>query len=188
MEADESELITLADLIVGKGVTVGVLATAIETHGIQGFDRFGRFRSWPPDSDGAKRALELLAIQWAHPDGYDEMSPADHDQGDTEYSNFGWPRGELPDFKALSRDVIVAPARPQSVKKRENAELAIIGMLLRFIRGELSRNKHPDFSSEAELINVLDDQRDSGRYPGLSRSNLAGKFAAAKKVLQDREG
>lgn len=58
-----------------REITTGTLATAIETGGIDGWDRYGRFRSLKSDSAEAKEALDLLAAQAAYMGEPDTRSP-----------------------------------------------------------------------------------------------------------------
>jgi len=58
-------------------VGTGILATAIEQHGIQGWDRYDRFVDFKPDSSEAHLALDLLAAQaaWSRDESDDTPSP-----------------------------------------------------------------------------------------------------------------
>ena len=61
----------------------------------------------------------------------------------------------------------------------------IIAALLDCISGKLPGiDKHPSFSSEAKLIEAIDDH--FAGYSGLSKSNLSRKFPEAKRRLQSR--
>ena len=60
-----AKLITFFDLL-SAGYTVAQLASAVEAHGATGWDRFGRFGSFPPKSEGSRQALDALADYVAH--------------------------------------------------------------------------------------------------------------------------
>ena len=55
------EFLSLAKLLTQRKVSVAALATAIESHGVYGWDRFGRLKEFKSDSKGAGKALDLLA-------------------------------------------------------------------------------------------------------------------------------
>jgi len=67
------KLKTFYDLLL-EGKTVAQLATAVETHGVTGWDRFGRFGEFghPSKSDGAVAALEVLASYFKYEEQFYE--------------------------------------------------------------------------------------------------------------------
>lgn len=68
--------------------------------------------------------------------------------------------------------------------KAETTYLHIIASLLGYIKGEVpSINKHPEFTNEAKLIEVLAEQY--AGYPGMSTRTLQDKFAKAKKKIAE---
>ena len=111
------------------------------------------------------------------------MAPIDHEDGTGVYCNYGWPTDELPDFSTIEAGQPLAPERPKANAKTQSATLAIVGVLLQFIKGELGTQPHPEYESEAKLIGLLVDQR--GHYHGIGERNLIDKFAAAKRQLKD---
>ena len=175
------EYIQMYDLLRSRGISPGTLATAIEKVGIYGWDRYGRFKHFAHDSPWAVPAFNALAGQAQHDDPA-SMEPIDHDDGTGVYCRYGWPADKLPDFAAIEAGAPPAPERPGVNAKSENSTLAIVGGLLEFIKGELGTRPHPEFASEAQLIELLADQLKG--YPGTSRRNLQDKFAAAKKLLE----
>lgn len=184
----DDKQVRLRDLwtLLDEGVSTGTLATAIEQGGIWGWDRYARFTRFEPASPHAGKALDLVAAQaaWSQSGGPDDQSPVDEAVGpDNPFVLFGWPEDNVPDFGAIESGQTKVP-RPQSVAKSENANLAIIGHLLAFIQGKLTPRSHPDYGSEADLIKLLSDY--NGQFPGLGRSNLQAKFAAAKRHLNER--
>lgn len=161
----------------------GTLATAIERSGIYGWDRFMRFRKFAPNSPEAAQALDALARQAQHdPDDRENQPPVERDDGTGSFYSFGWPRDKLPEFAAIEGEDADAPAPPRRGSLRtENATLAIVGGLLAFIFGELGNKRHPDFRSENQLIEFLEEKCKG--YGGLSKRNLQDKFAAAKALM-----
>jgi len=66
--------------------------------------------------------------------------------------------------------------------RAETTYLNIIGALLEVVSGKSpGMSKHPDFISEAKLI----EHFSNFNMPGLSKSNLELKFAEAKKIFSD---
>lgn len=59
------KLKTFYDLLV-EGKTVAQLATAVETHGVSGWDRFGRFGQFAPSprSEAAARRRRIWQLAW----------------------------------------------------------------------------------------------------------------------------
>lgn len=65
--------------------------------------------------------------------------------------------------------------------RAETTYLNIIGALLEFVKGEAPDiKKHPNFISEAKLIEIFSNYE----IPGLSKPTLEKKFAAAKKSFK----
>jgi hypothetical protein len=63
-EWDERSFLSLFDLYRIK-TRISTLATAIERHGIQGWDRYGRFKTFKAEQPEAQAALDALATQLA---------------------------------------------------------------------------------------------------------------------------
>jgi hypothetical protein len=99
-------------------------------------------------------------------------------------------------YKALKKEKEDIEAERNSLKSMvdkagepgERAEITyqnIIAALLDCIGGNLPNiKKHPSFSSEAKLIEFIDEHYRG--YNGLSKSNLSRKFPEAKKSLQSQ--
>ncbi len=67
--------------------------------------------------------------------------------------------------------------------RAETTYLNIIATLLDYINGNIPGiEKHPSFSSEAKLIQDIDQFFDG--YPGLSESTLSRKFPEAKRSIK----
>jgi hypothetical protein len=77
-----------------RGVPTGVLASIIESHGIETYDRYGRFGK--TDKDGEAVALALLAAMntWEFSEPRfmaDPRSPLELEEGDySDFDKFGW--------------------------------------------------------------------------------------------------
>ncbi len=104
--------LSLADLI-RINTSVATLATAIETFGIQTYDRFGR--RVPATDEGPEgkvsktRALNLLATYYADLRNPDREEPFDNEGWfgyDSPLLEFGWPADEAPKFETYSGEVV----------------------------------------------------------------------------------
>jgi hypothetical protein len=186
-EWDERTFLSLADLI-GIGKRVSTLAEAIERHGVQGWDRYGRFKTFKPSDPEAKNGLDFLARQyeWNCNGGNcqeDSCSPSDDYEG--EGQTLGWYDDEHPDFEAIAAEKTGEnPPRPKGkTGYRPDAMHGIIGGLLMFIRGELDGEKkqHPAYKSQEDLARLLADELKG--YPGLSLRNIQDKFATANRAI-----
>ena len=166
-----------------RGISPGTLATAIESGGIYGWDRYGRFKRFEANAPEVHPALNALAGQAQHEDDPDSPSPM-FDEGTDAFNRFGWPANELPDFAAIEAGMPPAPPRPQPSRRSEDATLAIVGALLDFIKGKVgeSRKAHPSYESETQLAELIAGEL--GEFPGLSKSNLQKKFTLAKKLIE----
>jgi hypothetical protein len=183
-----SEFVTL-DALLSEGRHTGVLATAIENYGIQGYDRYNRFKDFDKGSDDEKAALDLLAeyVEGSYDralygqDVDDDSLAADY----SPYKRYGWLRTKLPDFDKSGPEApygTVPPVTKPKGRSDEPGNLAVIGSLLLVIRGgKYGIEAHPDFKSEAALIDFLAEMIG---YPGMSPRTLQTKFAIAKRVLE----
>ncbi len=177
------------------GVTEGALATAIEKEGVYTWDRFGRFRCFKPPAPEAESVLSVLANVYARysSDAPDDLDDGDDDSPDSLLRLCGWPKPKLPDFRSIegSEPVVSMPpesTRPTPGAKLVRADLALIGGLLLFIKGELGNKRHPDFQTEDDLINVLELELSNLRLVGASQRTIIDKFSAAKKLLAEARG
>lgn len=194
MESDDSELTwqDLAHWLTVGGVSEATLASAIEQYGIWGFDRFGRFRQFPPESADKVQTQELtevfdaLAANYAASQEQGAPLPAYDLWGTEVYCRFGWPAEKAPDFKAIAaQQSATVPTRIVRAAhgKRQGNDLRLIAALLEFIQGICTHNKHPDFTSEAALRAFL-VKRFNG-YSGFGERHLQAVFAQAKRAFED---
>lgn len=191
--APAGSFLSLVRLLFQHQLAHGTLASAIEQTGVFSWDRYGRFRHFEAHSPEALQALELLARTYAaslSADGSD-LDGAFFDEEslrDSGGENFGWPAQQAPDFATIAKglQLVTQPRRSQSVQpKTDNANLAIILALLRFIKGELNNRPHSDYSSEAQLIEQIAPHM--VEYPWVSVRNLKDKFARAKNLIPRSE-
>ena len=189
IDVNEDELVSLAHLIAAKKLEPGTLATAIENQGIEGWDRYNRFRQFKgPDDENVRKALDALAREAAFNSeisyGDHERSPANecYDDGEGIFWRYGWRQESMPDFAAIEAVDTGLPSRsPTNSTKANNASLAIIGALLRYIRGELGTAPHPDWRGQAQLILLLGQKLKFAG--GISERNLEKQFADANRHL-----
>jgi hypothetical protein len=125
-----------------KQASPGAIATAIEKTGIFGWDRFGRWRQFKPDSKEAGRALDAIA------DVYDYESDPERSIRDEEHpldagamypgylwELFGWPIGSVPEFvEDTPSRVPQTPARTAGETRRKQSYLKVIDALLSHIK------------------------------------------------------
>jgi hypothetical protein len=191
MRDDDDPLLSLGDLLFVLHMRPGVLATAIEEHGIYTWDRFGRFAHYRPGSPEVSRALDhLAAVHTA------ETDPEQREFFDRElFSDAGgdafcWPSSHAPDFDAIEartqQPQAPKPVNTAGATKTANAHAGIIRGLLRFIKGEFDGvRRHPDFVSEADLRDVLEKQMLG--FPGCSAENTKRKFKIANDLIPKHE-
>ena len=197
---DQPKLVTLFDLL-HDGCTPAQLASAVEKHGVSGWDRFGRFGQFKPPSDGARSALDTLAdYHSALNDAYeranqelDNPEPGDPYPGlddpldflaehthTVPLHHFGWPPDKLP---SIDRTVQHPPPPTRKISSRSADEtLNALGGLLLVLRDLNKSGKTMKIPSEAALIDKVVEK--FPRFPGLSNSNLINKFAAGKQSVE----
>jgi hypothetical protein len=185
---EREPFLRLGDYLFVLNEAPGTIASAIESHGVYTWDRYGRLRKFAPDTPEAKHALDYVAGFYAsncgHPDNY-----IDHEQffeagGDA----FGWPVQDHPDLSAIKVGLNLSPKQSTVDRpglKSENANLGMVLGLLRFIKGELGNTAHQDYKSEAQLAEFIELAMVG--YPGVSKSNFKSKFADAKKLIPKTE-
>ncbi len=127
--------VTLRDLLdFSSDVPIAVLASAIELHGISGWDRFGRF--FENDPAIRARALDALGsyVDWCREEArkvewpeYPSTDVADYPM-EGELYGFAWAREALPDFQEISRAATATPEPPRrrSAEVKSNNTLLLI--------------------------------------------------------------
>jgi hypothetical protein len=173
-----------------QGVTIAQLATAIEKEGIQGWDRYGRYKVFKKDDREFTLALDFLAGQYewqSNVDNCQSHAPSPLDQVDIDHPAclLGWSRATLPKFGAQTEHIVPEPRRPEpkngAAKRLETADLALIGALLAYVSGKTGQPAHPHFSNEQQLITFLAETY-TGFY-GVTTRTMQTKFSEAKKLL-----
>lgn len=182
MSDDELFFVCMADLL-SKDKSVKDLATAIEAGGIYGWDEFGRFRHFVSTPtvpcEHVRKALRVLAGHYQRlNDPFHQWSPSDEDPEGNPLYQFGWPATRLPKWP-------VANSSPELVTGSKNSgdsgTINIIAVLLDIIAGRSGWAPHPQWQSEAALIDCIVQRY--GDFRGLSERNLQAKFAAGKRQL-----
>jgi hypothetical protein len=115
---------------------IGELATAIETHGIHGWDRFGRLKHFnlKDNTPEIQRVLDGLADQFSwelSANSLVDSSPADaivttFREGPPPWPLWGWLEGEVPDLGA----VVEKPKRQAEITKRDDILYTVIAACL----------------------------------------------------------
>lgn len=191
MNGDQFEFVSLASLL-DAGESVGVLAQAVEGVGVQGWDRYGRFRKFAKDDDECRCALNALAYvySWQLSEEYgspEVESPVEGALDSPQLNNpllHGWMRQDLPDLKAIGagldlRKDVARQVFGQSggVNKGQRMDLLLVGALYQFIKGNVSPEGHPDFENKQALAALLDN-----KFGG-----VAGKAGSLEKKLKEAE-
>lgn len=178
-----------------EGYTAAHLATAIETHGVCGWDPYNRFGCFKPSSAGAQRALEALAEfvdfegryyderdhrQQHDPDDLDATPAIDELDGfSTPLEAFGWPLEALPSIDKSATNP-PNPARRRPAKEPSDALIALGGLL--GCLAELRAAGRPlVIPSESVLINKMLE-----KYPGVKyvkKGSLGDIFTDAKRLI-----
>ncbi len=134
IEADKT-FCSLGSLIL-QGLSVGVLATAIEQDGVYGWDRFGRTSE--ADEKRMSKAFDALALLLTDPHSdfptssaycgdFRELQMLLEDNWDHTLNLYGWPVGVCPDFEKIkNKSVNVQPLHNNKRSERRNNQHKII--------------------------------------------------------------
>lgn len=178
MNQQMNDFVRLADLrFQEQGPSIATLATAIERHGIWGWDRFQRFVYMPPPGATGKdaaphgldcsHALDLLAEESRRQvsTGLEVMKamlrgeppPELTVEFNWELQPYGWMPDQLPDFAAIQAEQDPqTPAQlpglrpPQGNGKDTATLLRLIGALLHVLAGDDERRPHPDWQTPGD--------------------------------------
>lgn len=190
-EWDERTFLQLGDLAGRANVSIATLATAIERHGIQGWDRYGRFTTFKAGDAEAVVGLEFLARQheWnCNVDNCQDGTQSPVESWEGPGYGVGWLDDEAPDFDAIAaeskgRSLPEPPKKSGGNGKGENHDMRLIAALLEVIDGTALGTKHPDYQSTQKLAQEL--EKVYGSRIG-TEGSLVKKFSAARQKLQDR--
>lgn len=131
--------ITLADLLhISSPVSMATLATAIERHGISGWDRFGRYLE--NDETIKKKALEALGsyVDWCAEEArkfkwpeYPSLDISDYPL-EGELNGFAWKVDAQPNFEEIGATIEAMPEPPRSKSaetRRHDTLLVLVAAL-----------------------------------------------------------
>lgn len=183
LDTDPNAFIALWSLHFDRGVSIGTLAAVIETGGICGEDRYGRWVLFKPGSPEVTKVLDRLAVQWSYyqPDASEDARRPRDAQGDI-LAEHGWRRADLPDLGAVEAAAPAVTRRPSDARKTEETLLRTIGALLEVISGANVWHRHTDYESSDAFIQRIAEKFSGIR--GLSARNLQTNFALARKLLE----
>ncbi len=163
-----------------SGVSIPVLATAIEKHGIYAWDRYNRFRKVSADDPLAARALDVLADQVQDAVSYPARDRPDAGPLNNPWCESGWPDHDCPDFAALAAGLVV---RTGGDDAPSSSALLLIEALRALLVGEPLAGG-PRFRSNSQLMEHILAKYDNVR--GLSSRTLDARFAEARKLMEIR--
>jgi hypothetical protein len=194
-ESDPStEFVTLYELL-ERNVPHSKIATEIETVGISGWDRYGRFHELSklaktnakvdPSCEVAFDALDHLAkdYAWVRKVRYpNERKPRDIHYGeDTRLLSFGWIAEKLPIFEELREDGFFDVEYPMYSRKERTNHLYIIAYLVNILIHRVPQKPRKlSFATQDDLLTYI--EIDELRTSGLSRSNLQKVFKRANNA------
>jgi len=183
-------LLTVGRVLLMEKADIGAIATAIETLGIHGIDRFGRIKWYAPQSEEAKLGLDELALFYTE----HLMLPSilDAFSNKSIFQRFGWMHERSPDLKAIEAEherLQLAQLNPASSTTEDDdspngakAKMTVIAGLLALSDGRLTGRKHPEFESQASLVALL-SARLNPLY-GSKEGAIDRKFGEANKILK----
>lgn len=182
VQIDDGPDIVSLGMLLSKGRSPAILATAIEKFGVHGWDRFGRFGLFGKNSPDERAALDALAAEFAAFSN-DQPLPSEQDEFDSPFSLCGWPADQLPKLDKIKVRQRKLP-RTQAGAREENATLRLVGALLEFIEGgKAGRPAHPLYKDDPQLATEL--VKIVGDYPGLGLSTIKRKFDRSRASLQE---
>jgi hypothetical protein len=170
-------------MLIDERVDIGCIATAIETVGIYGNDRYGRITNFSHDTKEGQRVLDALAeaklnqVQFLVSGYFDLelLSPLSQEA----FLNFGWHREVMPDFEKFRTYVpeppVPAVEKPLSTKE-QNTYLKLIAALCKYCEIDLfSRSAVAELRLRTEEIGLE-----------LSNDTLRKIVNALKNILEYR--
>jgi hypothetical protein len=184
----EKELIPLINILFR--CSPPAVATAIETHGLWGWDRYGRWGEFKPNSATCADALDALSevhygivksrlqdppIDWQSVLTSTPPNPLHH---------LGWLKAQQPNFKKFENELAKTPAfKPlENHNLRPDTELAVIGVIVDLVTCKTPRIEGFESITQAKLIkNAV---RLYGDLPGVSKANLEKVFRIALEHVE----
>jgi len=184
----EKELIPLVRILFE--CSPPVVATAIETHGLWGWDRYGRWGEFKPNSATCANALDAVSeVNYRivksrsqdPPTGWQSVLTAN---AFTPLHHLGWLKGQQPNFKKFENELAKTPAfKPlENHNLRPDTELAVIGAIVDLVTCKTPRIEGFESITQAKLIkNAV---RRYGDLPGVSKANLEKVFRIALEHVE----
>lgn len=182
---------TLGRLLLMEKADIGALATAIETLGVHGIDRYGRVKWYDPASGEAQSVLDDLA--WFHAEHFMLPSIFDVFVNKEKFQTFGWIHEQLPDFKSIEinhkKAQLINVRQLQAVEPDDEApnaakaKMTLIAGLFGLISGHLTGKPHPAFQSQTQLVELLISH--IGKRYGNSETSIDQKLGEANRILND---
>ena len=185
--------------LINSGIAVGQLATAVESSGVWGWDKYGRFAKFsvtegkPSTPNGAGEALDALSsieaeIRASKPtEVFMFTKYLDYPAHPIHF--YGWPVDELPLFAIENNAADRRQPFVQELHIKRSTTL-LIGLMLQFVKGNHKWAKHPNYKSQEELAQQLFkyayDLEKAGKINswGLRDSTVMKVFAEANKHLK----
>lgn len=185
----EKEIIPLARILFENSPPV--VACAIEAHGLWGWDRYGRWGEFKPNSASCNDALDAVAeINYSIVKARRQDPPCSWHgvitgNSVTPLHHLGWLKGQQPNFKKFEKELSKTPAfKPlENYNFRPETELAVIGVLVDLVTNKTSRIDGFNTISQSRIINKAVSLY--GDLPGVSKSNLERVFKAALEHIEN---
>jgi hypothetical protein len=190
------DIVTIGRLLLLNLATPGEIGKAVERVGIWGFNQYAEVTPIEMNSSQGVQVHEALR-EYAKFFINGKLPPNSIFKGNG-YKYYGWPDDQLPDFKNLPRAMpaVAAPSPPSLPTATANSTAAddepkvspqgaksfhmVIAALLSVIRGDITPRPHPSWSTQNDLIALLEDKL--VKAYGISDGNLREKFAKANKL------
>ncbi len=159
-DADDGVFVSLLELLRAGLWSTGILATAIEKVGIQGWDRYGRFVH-AKSNEERRTALDLLAdfVSWRREaqarDGFQCYEFSDYPGGDM-LRYWGWSAQDLPDFSVMPSSPLddAGPVRATSGETKRRASLGILAAAFARAAG-MPEKRHQRVAWATEQVELL---------------------------------
>jgi len=185
----EKEIIPLARILFENSPPV--VASAIEAHGLWGWDRYGRWGEFKPNSASCNDALDAVAevnysiVKARRQDPPSSWHGVITGNSVTPLHHLGWLKGQQPNFKKFEKELSKTPAfKPlENYNFRPETELAVIGVLVDLVTNKTSRIDGFNTISQSRIINKAVSLY--GDLPGVSKSNLERVFKAALEHIEN---
>lgn len=177
----ERRFVSLAELK-RDGISIDVLATAIEVQGVVGTDQFGRVRR-ERGSEGRGDQAQLALAVLARVRAYEQNplyrpDPRGDDPPTNPMYHYGWWSDDLPDW---NRPDAPNPRARGAATRQVRALENVIAGLADLVLGELGLPAHPSIKDEAALVAHL--QKKLAAIHGCSPGSLARLIPRVRRDL-----